>query len=184
MNKSRQNETDPQEDALVAHARRKETIRGALKLFRVLLDAIRRHAEWVEARHGIGAPQLWALWELQRNPGLRAVDLAKFMAVHRQTAETLLNELHARSLVRSDPGAQATVYFASAEGERIAAASPEYGQGVLKAALEYLPDSSLNQLVDTLRALTEVMPMREDRAALKPLADLLRPGGERTSKTP
>lgn len=171
MQKSPAHSPAAADDVLAAQARRRETIRGALKLFRVLLDAIRRHAEWVEARHGIGAPHLWALWEMQRSSGLRAVDLAKFMAVHRQTAETLLAELLARQLARQE----GALFFATEAGLGIAAAAPEYGQGVLKAALEHLPDASLEQLVDTLRALAEVLPMREDRAALKPLAELLRP---------
>jgi len=45
---------------------------------------------------------------------------------------------------------------------------------VLKAALERLPDSALGQVVDSMRALSECLPFREDRAALKPLADILR----------
>jgi DNA-binding MarR family transcriptional regulator len=172
---------DTDENTVVTRARRKETIRGALKLFRVLLDSIRRHAEWVESRHGIGAAHLWVLWELRQNPGMRAVDLAKFMAVHRQTAESLLRELLEKSLVREESNGQAPGYFTTAAGERIAAAAPEYGQGVLKAAMERLPDSDLEPLVNTLRKLNESLPMREDRAALTPMAELLRPTSKATS---
>ena len=162
------------EDAAVAWARRKETIRGALKLFRVLLDAARRHAEWVEARHGIGGAHLWVLWELGQSPGMRAVDLAKNMAVHRQTVENLVRELQEKGLVRVEAAAQSPIHFLTSDGQSIADASPEYGQGVLKAALERLPDSALGQVVDSMRALSECLPFREDRAALKPLADILR----------
>lgn len=166
-----------EEDATVSWARRKETIRGALKLFRVLLDAVKRHAEWVESHHGIGGAQLWVLWELSHTPGMRAVDLAKNMAVHRHTAEAMLNELLAKNLVRFETGgeAQSPVYFLTPLGQRIAEASPEHGQGVLKAALEQLPDAALEQVVASMRAVTESLPFREDRAALRPLADLLRP---------
>jgi DNA-binding MarR family transcriptional regulator len=166
---------DIPEDAVVDRARRKETVRSALKHFRVLLDSIRRHAEWVEIRHGIGAPHLWALWELRQNPGMRTVDLAKFMAVHRQTAEDLLGELLEKALVREESNGQGSAYFITPTGERIAAAAPEYGQGVLKAAMERLPDSDLEQLVNILHRLNESLPMREDRAALKPMAELFRP---------
>jgi DNA-binding MarR family transcriptional regulator len=165
----------PEEDTLVTRARRKETIRGALKLFRVILDSIRRHAEWVETRHGIGAAHLWVLWELHQNPGMRSVDLAKYMAVRRQTAENLLRELMEKSLAREESNQHAAIYFTTSAGERIAAAAPEYGQGVLKAGLERLPDSALEQLVSTLRVLTEALPIREDQSALTPMADLLRP---------
>lgn len=165
-----------EEDAAVAWARRNETIRGALKLFRVLLDAVRRHAEWVEVRHGIGGAQLWVLWELRQTPGMRAVDLARNMAVHRHTAEAMLNELSAKKLVRTEAAGEtpSAVYVLTADGQRIADASPEHGQGVLKAALEQLPVAALEQVVASMRAVTESLPFREDRAALKPLADILR----------
>lgn len=166
-----------EEDAAVAWARRNETIRGALKLFRVLLDAVRRHGEWVESRHGIGGAQLWVLWELRQTPGMRAVDLARNMAVHRHTAEALLNELLERRLVRTEgaPDTPTAVYLLTREGQRIAEASPEHGQGVLKAALEQLPPAALEQVVASMRAVTESLPFREDRAALKPLAEIVRP---------
>lgn len=166
-----------EEDATVSWARRKETIRGALKLFRVLLDAVKRHAEWVESRHGIGGAQLWVLWELSHTPGMRAVDMAKNMAVHRHTAEAMLNELLGKNLVRQEVGGEAhsPVYVLTPLGQRIADASPEHGQGVLKAALEQLPDAALEQVVASMRAVTESLPFREDRAALRPMADLLRP---------
>jgi len=171
------NPLDSNEDAAVTWARRKETIRGALKLFRVMLDAAKRHTDWVEARHGVGGAQLWALWELRQTPGMRAVDLAKSMAVHRQTADLLLRELHEKRLVKTEIAndAASPAHFLTFDGQRIADASPEYGQGVLKAALEHLPDVALEQVVQSMRALTENLPFREDRAALKPLADILRP---------
>lgn len=166
-----------EEDAAVAWARRNETIRGALKLFRVLLDAVSRHAEWAQTRHGLGGAQLWVLWELRQTPGMRAVDLARNMAVHRHTVEAMLDELSRKKLVRTESAAEtpSPVYVLTVDGQRIADASPEHGQGALKAALEQLPDAALEQVVSSMRALTESLPFREDRAALKPLADILRP---------
>ena len=174
------------EDAAVSRARRKETIRGALKLFRVLLDAVRRHADWVEARHGIGGAQLWVLWELGQSPGMRAVDLAKSMAVHRQKAEALLHELLEKGLVRAEmpAEAQSLVHFLTPDGQRIADTAPEHGQGVLKAALERLPDTALEQVVVSMRAVTESLPLREDRAALNPLADIFRPNSDESVPRP
>ncbi len=169
----------PQEDATVAWARRKETIRGTLKLFRVVLDAVKRHAEWVEARHGIGGAELWALWELGQAPGMRAVDLAKSMAILRQSADALLQGLLVKGLVKTEMSAesQSPTYFLTLDGQRISDASPEFGQGVLKSALERLPDAMLEQVVVSMRAVTENLPFREDQAALIPLADIVRPNG-------
>jgi MarR family transcriptional regulator, organic hydroperoxide resistance regulator len=166
----------PALDIDVDRARRKETIRGALKLFRVTLDAVRRHAEWVESRHGIDGAQLWAVWELAQAPGLRAVDLAKAMAVHRATADALLDELVKRGLVLAQTaGGHVQTFSLSAAGRRLADAAPDYGQGVLKSALERLPDASLGQLVASLRAVSESLPFREEAAAMQPMSNLLRP---------
>ncbi|MBM4182259.1 MAG: winged helix-turn-helix transcriptional regulator [Betaproteobacteria bacterium] len=171
---------DPAHDTDVAWARRKEATLAALKMFRMVLDAVRRHSEWVESRHGISAVDLWALWELTQTPGLRPVDLAKAMAMPRSGAEQLLDGLLRRGLVRREPAPEnggVSVYFPTFDGQRIADASPQYGQGVLKAAMGQLGDASLGKLVRAMSDLVEHLPFREERAALQPMAELLRPGG-------
>lgn len=165
------------EDAAVARALRRETLRGALKMMRVLLHAVQRHAGWVRARHGIDPTELWALWELARAPGLRAVDLARNLAIHRQRAEALLRQLAQRGLVRVEAGPDrpSPLHFLTAAGQGIADAALEYGQGVMLSAMERLSDPALEQVVRALRDLVEQVPLRDDQAALSPLADLLRP---------
>lgn len=160
------------EDPLVTRARRKETMRGAVKLFRMLMDAVDRHAAWAEAYTGMDPARLWALWELRQAPGLRAVDLAKAMAVHRNTAEELLHGLLASGLAAPLPGAgdASAGYVLTEAGRQLAHSIPDYGQGALMSALEQLPDASLEHIVEALRPLVEVLPFREDRSALKPLA--------------
>lgn len=171
---------DPSQDTDVAWARRKEVTLATLKMFRVTLDAVRRHSEWVESRHDISAVELWALWELTQTPGLRAVDLAKSMALPRTSADSLLNNLLKRGLIkRSSPAESesAVVFFTTFDGQRIADASPQFGQGVLKAAMSNLPDASLAKLVEAMSELVQNLPFIEKSAALQPLAELLRPGG-------
>lgn len=184
MKTRRQHEThlDASLDTDVAWARRKDTIGGTLKLFRVVLDAVRRHAEWVEARHEISAVQLCALWELAQAPGMRAVDLARAMVIPRPAAEALLAGLEGRGLVvrrGSQDAAGPEHFFASFDGQRIADDSPPHAQGVLKSALGQLPEAALGELARSLAALVAHLPFREESAALQPLADLLRPEGER-----
>lgn len=177
---------DPSQDTDVAWARRREATLAALKMFRITLDAVRRHSEWVASRHGIGAVELWALWELAQTPGLRPVDLAKAMAMPRSGIEQLLDGMLQRGLVRQAPGPTEDapcVYFNSFDGQRIADASPQYGQGVLKAAMGQLADASLHALVQAMRDLVEHLPFREERAALQPMAELLRPGGTADART-
>ena len=171
---------DPGQDTDVAWARRKEATLAALKMFRMFLDAVRRHPGGVEARHEISAVELWALWELGQAPGQRAVDLAKSMALPRTSTENLLMGLQKRGLVKlaADSGEDSTaLFFPTFDGQRIADSSPQYGQGVLKAAMSNLPDASLVKLVEGMVDLIQHMPFREDRAALQPMGELLRPGG-------
>ncbi len=176
---------DPSQDTDVAWARRKEFILATLKMFRMTLDAVRRHSEWIETRHGISAVELWALWELSQSPGLRAVDLAKAMAMPRASLESLLQGLVQRGLVKqnADTESATPTYITSFDGQRIADASPQFGQGVLKAAMGNLPDASLIKLVEAMSDLVQQLPFREERAALQPMADLLRPGGQAPAAT-
>jgi DNA-binding MarR family transcriptional regulator len=175
---------DPTQDTDVAWARRKEATLAALKMFRMTLDAVRRHSEWVESRHGISAVELWALWELAQSPGMRTVDLAKAMALPRGSTESLLAGLVRRGLARQSTDAEGPgLCFPTFDGQRIADASPQYGQGVLKGAMNNLSDASLVNLVRAMVDLVQHLPFREDRAALQPMADLLRPGGQAPAQT-
>ena len=168
---------DPAQDTEVAWARRKELILANLKMFRVTLDAVRRHAEWVETRHGISAVDLWVLWELAQSPGQRMVDLAKGMALPRSTMEPLLNGLMQRGLIKPGESTDAApCYLLTYDGQRIADASPQFGQGVLKSAMNQLSDDSLIQLAQAMGELVRHLPFLEERAAFQPLAELLRSG--------
>ena len=178
---------DPAQDTDVAWARRKETTLAALKMFRMTLDAVRRHAEWVEGRHGITAVALWCLWELGQSPGQRAVDLAKAMALPRTSADALLAGLLKRGLVKASGGAEGegpALYTPTFDGQRIADSSPQYGQGVLKAAMSQLSDASLAKLIQAMGDLIQHLPFREERAALQPMAELLRPTGSVNGEVP
>lgn len=148
------------EDAAVAWARRRETQRAVLKMMRVLLRAVKRHADWVRDRHGIDSTQLWALSELARAPGMRGVELARDMAIHRHRAEQLLRELLERGLVRVEAGPDrpSPMHFLTPDGRRIAERAPEHAQGVMLSALDRLSDTALDQAVSALSDLVEQLP--------------------------
>lgn len=167
---------DPTQDTEVAWARRKELILANLKMFRVTLDAVRRHAEWVETRHGINAVDLWVLWELAQSPGLRLVDLAKSMALPRSTLEGLLGGLLRRNLIKLSESPESSACFSlTFDGQRIADASPQFGQGVLKSAMHQMSDDSLVLLTQAMGDLLRHLPFLEERAAFQPMAELIRP---------
>lgn len=173
-------------DPAVAYARRKETVRGALKLFRVLLHAEKQNMEQIEAQLGISGAQLWILVELAKTPGMRAVDLAKTLAIHRRTVEPLVNELIERKLVLAELASTTAsqTFFVTAEGRNLVNAAPEHGHGILKSSLENLPDIALEQLVNALRPMVECMPVREEKSALQPLAHLFRSSAPEVPATP
>ncbi len=159
------------EDLLVTRARRKESMRSAIKLFRLIMDAEERHAAWVTSQSGMEAARIWALWELCQAPGLRAVDLARAMAIQRNMAETLLQRLERDGLVSAGPGQRgaAVSYTLTQAGMALAQSFPEHAQGALMSAFAQLPDAALERLVQALRPLVEVLPFREEGAALQPL---------------
>jgi DNA-binding MarR family transcriptional regulator len=156
-------------DPAVAYAKRKETVRDALKLFRVLLHAEMRNMEQIESELGISGAELPVLIELSKTPGMRVVDLAKSLAIHRQAAEGLINDLVEKKLVLAAPASATQTYFLSADGKELVNRSPEHGHGVLKSALDNLPDRDLEQLVNAFRPMVECMPVREEKAARLPL---------------
>jgi DNA-binding MarR family transcriptional regulator len=169
---------DPSQETDMTCARRKELFLANLKMFRVTLDAVRSHAEWVEARHGITAVDLWVLWELAQAPGLRLVDLAKRMALPRSTMEVLMSGLLQRGLIKaSTESDQSACFFLTFDGQQIADASPQYGQGVLKAAISQLSDDSLVKLTQAMGDLVRHLPFLKERAAFQPMAELFRSGG-------
>lgn len=167
MRHSKNKPSGPGEDLLVTRARRKESMRSAIKLFRLIMDAEERHAAWVTRQTGMEPARIWALWELGQAPGLRAVDLARAMAIQRNMAETLLQRLERDGLV-STHGVPVS-YTLTQAGMALAQSFPEHAQGALMSAFAQLPDAALERLVQALRPLVEVLPFREEGAALQPL---------------
>lgn len=167
---------NPDETTTTAWARRRETINATVKLFRVVLDAMQRHAQWVESKHGIDAVSLCLLWELAQAPGLRAVDLARNLATTRATVESMLDELERREFVVRSPNPNGVVLYACSDAGRwLAESAPDYAQGALKTAMAPLPDSLLDDLAQDLSHLVVHLPFRNERAALQPGAELIRP---------
>jgi MarR family transcriptional regulator, organic hydroperoxide resistance regulator len=162
------------EDIEVSWARRQESIRGILKLIRIMVLAVQNHAAQVEQRGHVTAPQLWLLWELRRAPGLRVVDLARIMAVHANGVRDLLADLMARGLVREISNIERVARLAITEaGRDILETVPGPAQGVVFAALDKLDDGDLGRLAEAMQPLVAEMPFTDGAAAFKPLADLI-----------
>ncbi len=167
---------DTSEDIDVAWARRQETLRGVLKLFRVMVSSTQQHAQLVRRQCGISATQLWLLWELDRAPGLRILDLARLLAMHVGLVQEMVEALEARGLARrmAGDGAPKSHRWAVAEaGRQLLADTSLPARGVTALALDTLDDSALQALADGLQPLVGALPFKDGGAALTPLSDLL-----------
>jgi len=164
------------EDTDVAWARRQETLRGVLKLFRVIVASAQRHAEQVRRECGIGATQLWLLWELERAPGLRILDLARQLAMHVVMTQDMIETLETRGLVRRTAGEGAPKshrWTVTEAGRSLLASTHLPARGVTALALDNLDDSAIQALAESLQPLVGALPFKDGGAALMPLSELL-----------
>ncbi len=167
---------DTVEDTDVAWARRQETLRGVLKLFRVIVSGVREHAEQVQRQCHITPAQLWALWELARAPGSRVLDLAKAMAMHVELVQTMVSELEARALARLTATGltpKACRWSVTEAGLRLLADATVPARGVVAGALDSLDSTVLEDLAACLGPLVGAMQFKDGGAALMPLPDLI-----------
>jgi DNA-binding MarR family transcriptional regulator len=167
---------DLNEDIEVVRAQRLDIMRGVLKLIRVMVLAVQKHAQQAERRGLVTAPELWAMSELRRTPGLRVIDLAKSMAIHPSSVKAMVTALESRGLVRtisSGNGVNTLRLALTEEGRGVLDATPGPAQGVVLAALEQLDDSTLKKLVNALQPLVSAMQYTDGSAALKSLSDIM-----------
>jgi DNA-binding MarR family transcriptional regulator len=119
------------------------------------------------------------MWELNRAPGLRILDLAKAMAIHVSGVRTMVMELEQRGLISSvvsTDNPNVTRLSLTESGRHLVDESPGPAKGVIVDALERLDDSALERLVDALQPLIATMECTDGAAALRPLAELLNHG--------
>lgn len=145
-----------------------------LRQFRLVFGEVRHHFSEVERRVGIGGAQLWALGEIDRDPGLGVSDLAQRMDIHPSTASNLVRQLLRKSLVVSDrsPEDRRNVLLRLTEaGAALLRNAPGPHEGVLPAALQQLPPDTLRQLHQHLGTLLQVLDPAS-AGARTPLAEL------------
>lgn len=149
-----------------------------LKRFRVIFKAVQQHAHWVETRCGLSNAQLWALWEISQNPGMRVTGLAEAMSIHQTTTSNLLDKLTKKGLVRRErisDDQRVVSLFLTDSGQQMLVQAPNPARGVLQNALFNLQDGTLASLEGNLDELIEMMDVKDEKAAMQPL-DLSRSG--------
>jgi DNA-binding MarR family transcriptional regulator len=155
------------------NASREDKMRDILQQLRVLFRNIQAHSRWVEKQCGVSAAQLWALWELHREPGLRVSDLSRVLSVHQSTASNMLDKLEEKGLIRRERGGtdqRVVRLYVTAAGEAVLQKAPDHAQGAIMGALVKMPDPVIAELTDGLSQLISEMGMNDDDK-MKPIAD-------------
>jgi DNA-binding MarR family transcriptional regulator len=147
-----------------------------LTLFRQIVASAKRHFQSVQKKCGITGAQLWALWQISANPGLKVGDLARHMSVHQSTASNLVDRLHALGLIRRERtrSDQRIVRLSvSNAGRSLLEAAPHPMRGVLAEAVWQLSDQELLVLYGALGLLARRIRAIDKDSAKRPLSDLL-----------
>ncbi len=145
----------------------------ALKRFRMIFRAVQQHSQWVESCSGVTCAQLWTLLEISKAPGLKVSELAQAMSIHQSTVSNLLAKLEKKDLVRRErasPDQRVVRLHLTEAGRLLVEQAPDPKRGLLQHALFELPEPVLMSLTRNLDCLIETMRVREDQAAMEPLA--------------
>jgi MarR family transcriptional regulator, organic hydroperoxide resistance regulator len=114
-----------------------------------LVRAVQTGMQNIDASIGLSGSQLWALWLISAQPGLRVTDLAAAMYIHRSTASNLLDKLEAHVLVvreRRDADSRVVRLSLTDLGRQTVRRIPGPMQGRLRSALQALPAPILSGL--------------------------------------
>jgi DNA-binding MarR family transcriptional regulator len=147
----------------------------ALKKFRIIYGAVRKHSRNMERACGVGGAQVWALALMARTPGLRVTQLARELSIHPSTASNLLDKLERAGLAeraRNSADQRVVQLYLTEAGQKVLGRAPQPHSGVLTHALEQLPEDVLRRLIEDLQAVTEHLQLADEAAAARPLTEL------------
>lgn len=148
-------------------------VMSALKRFRVVFRAVKRHFMEVERQCGIGGAQLWALSNIVSQPGIRVTELARQLAIHQSTASNLVEELVRAGLIERRRGSddrRVVSLFSTSAGLDLVASVRGPHEGLLPEALGRLETHTLTTLDGCLAELVKAMDGFDVNAETKPLA--------------
>jgi len=144
-----------------------------LKRFRLVFKAAQQHANRIESYSGISNAQLWAIWEISQNPGIRVTELAQALSIHQTTASNMLEKLCKNGLIirerMNEDDLRVVSLRLTDSGQQLLVNSPKPPQGVLQNALFNLPDHTLISLERNLDELIQMMNGTDPNAQMRPL---------------
>ena len=149
-------------------------VQAVIQRLRVLFRSLQGHSRRIQEDCGVSAAQLWALWEVQLEPGLSVGDLSQRLSIHVSTASNMLDKLERKGLLerrRAGRDQRVVRLFTTPAGQGLLDNAPAPAQGELNRALQALSAESLAALEAGLGDLLEIMETPDEKAALKPIAD-------------
>jgi len=154
--------------------RRNQRVLDVLMQFRLVINSAKRHYAWIEKQCGVSGAQMWALWELNESPGMRASDLAAAMAIHQSTISNLLDKLESEGYIRRDRSAddrRIVTLSLTKSGAALVNRAPQPACGILPDALRRMDPKVLQALGGHLAQLLGEMNSLDRKSMKKPLAD-------------
>lgn len=154
-----------------------------LQQFRLIFGSMRQYFRLLEERCGMPGANLWALQEVQRQPGLGVGELARRMGVHQSTCSLIVDRMVLAGLLekgRCDGDRRRVGLLVTVAGEAVLARLPGPAEGLLPQALSEIPEVVLKTLNINLSELIRALPGSDEHFRQMPLADMVR-GGERGS---
>ena len=143
--------------------------------FREVFRAAKLHFGSVQKSVGVSGAQLWALWELHEQPGLRVSELAARLSLRQSTVSNLIEQLakakHLRR-ERSESDLRAVRLYLTRSGQSVVRTAPQPARGVLPDALESLKAANLKELDSQLTGLLDAMKVRAPGASKTHLEDI------------
>jgi DNA-binding MarR family transcriptional regulator len=147
-------------------------VMAVVRNFRVAVRAVQAHSAWVERQCGLSAAQLWALWEVDRAPGMSVSEIARRLSIKPATASNLLDKIETKGLLqrcREGHDQRVVQLFVTEEGAKLLATAPLPAQGALLDALTRLRDEELEELSEGLEALVDILHTKDEGSAMSPM---------------
>lgn len=148
-------------------------VRAIMHSFRVVYGTVQAHSHRIEQQCGVSSTQLWAMWEIADEPGLKVTDLALTLSVHPSNCSNMLDKLRRKGLIRkqrSGPDQRVVRLYVTPAGLDLLAKAPTPTQGILMEALGGLPKSALAGLERDLGLLLDAMKQRLPAATIEPVS--------------
>lgn len=125
-----------------------------------LVRTVQTGMQNIDGSHGLSGSQLWALWQISAQPGLRVTKLADAQYIHPSTASNLLDKLEVRGLVRRerrDTDNRVVRLYLTEPGIELVKDIPGPLQGRLRQALRRVPATVLAGLLEGMTSVLALM---------------------------